>query len=247
MTNWIVCIARNALPLTKAAVASFLAQDIPVRVLLINNASTDNTGSWMVANSGKIYSMHFAAQRSVAECWNYALQWIWKVGDTHAMVCNNDVEIVPDAYSKLLGYSTGQHVPFVTCVSVNTEKQVRDFDALSWSYHVREHPDFSCFLIQKEVTDRIGYFDEGMKIAYCEDSDYHVRMHRAGIKAVCVDIPFLHHGASTVKLADEAEAQRIREQADHNRERFYQKYGARIGTPEYEALFSPETFGKGPL
>jgi GT2 family glycosyltransferase len=100
------------------------------------------------------------------------------------------------------------------------------------------HPDFSCFLIHKRVTDKVGWFDEEYTPAFCEDCDYHVRMHRAGIRAVCLDLPFLHHGSMTVKNAESGEQARIKRGADQNRERFRQKYGCLPGTKEYEALFA---------
>ncbi len=125
---------------------------------------------------------------------------------------------------------------FVTCVSVNDPAQA-EFDALTWSQHIREHPDFSCFMIHKDVTDKVGWFDEEYYPAYCEDSSYHVRLHRAGIRAVCVDIPFLHHGAGTLKSASAGEVARIRRGADRNRERFRLAYGCLPGSVEYQELF----------
>jgi hypothetical protein len=83
----------------------------------------------------------------------------------------------------------------------------------------------------------VGRFDEEFEIAYCEDNDYHVRMHMAGIKAVGIDLPFLHHGAQTVKSSEPGERRMIERAADANRERFEEKWGCRPGTPAYESLF----------
>src|SRR6185369_2874361 len=233
MTNWIVVISRNNLHLTKKAVASFLAQDIPVQVLVINNASTDGTAQWL--HSQPVYNIHYQSQKSVAECWNRALRLCFKDGTDHVLVANNDVELKPWTYRMLIEDGGG----FVTAVGVNERKQ---FDEKPEPEKKRDHPDFSCALIRKWVFDQVQ-FDEGCLIAFTEDSILHVEMHRKGIHAYCIGVPFLHVGSATVKLADPEESQRIREQADRNRERFYAIYGARIGTPEYEKLFTPETFG----
>ena len=250
--NWIVVIARNNIHLTKAAVKSFLAQDIGnVAVLLINNASTDGTAAWMATLPASIRQIHLSGQKSVAESWNYGISWCFKQGADRVLVCNNDVVIGPETFACLSAFCDHKNgvegldksrPAFVTCVGVNLPEQ-NHHPALEWSYHIRPHPDFSCFMITNGVFDEVGPFDEEMKIAYCEDSDYHVRMHRAGIKAVCVDIPFLHQGAATIKMAGIDEAETISHQAALNRERFYAKYGVRIGTPEYDTLFTPETFG----
>ena len=87
---------------------------------------------------------------------------------------------------------------------------------------------------------RRGTFDEDYDPAYCEDSDYHVRMHRAGIRAVCVDVPYYHMGAGaqTVKNSSPKDRRIIEEGAEKNRERFRLKYGCLPGTPEYEKLFT---------
>lgn len=228
----IVC--RNNLALTKLAVRSALAQDHPVEILAVDNCSSDGTSQWLRTKA--ITTIFPFGQKSLAWCWNSALQALWHAGHDAALVINNDVEIRPETVRYLHTYSTSQQIGFVTCVSVNDPEQAK-LDALNWSYHVREHPDFSCFLIRKWVTDRVGWFNESYFPAYCEDSDYHVRMHRAGVRAVCVDLPFLHHGAGTIKHASKGEVARIRRGADANRERFRQEYGCLPGSDAYQELF----------
>ncbi len=235
--NPIIVIARNNVHLTKKAVASFLAQDIAggVEILLINNASTDGTAAWMATLDKRVMSIHFLYQRSVAACWNYGLQWCWQNGAEYALVVNNDTEIKPWTYQMLLVDGGG----FVTAVGVNTREQ---YDEFPEQEKKRNRPDYSCYLIRREVFREVP-FDEGYLVAFGEDGDHHVRLQRLGIHAYCIGVPFFHVGSATVKMADPEEAQAIGEQAERNRERFYAKYGARIGTPEYDTLFAPETFG----
>ncbi len=234
--NWIVCIARNNLHLTKAAVKSFLAQDIGnVAVLLINNASTDSTAAWMATLPSSIRQIHFSGQKSVAESWNYGISWCFEQGAEYVLVANNDTELKSWTYNSLVRDGGG----FVTAVGVNTREQYDESPEIGKR---RDHPDFSCFLIRKEVFQQVQ-FDEGYRLAFCEDSGMHAEMHRKGIHAYCIGVPFYHVGSATVKMADPEEVERICQQAELNRERFYVKYGVRIGTPEYDTLFTPETFG----
>ncbi len=234
--NWIVCIARNNLHLTKAAVKSFLAQDIGnVGVLLINNASTDGTAAWMATLPASIRQIHFSGQKSVAESWNYGISWCFGQGVEYILVANNDVELKPWTY-RLLVEDGGS---FVTAVGVSNKGQ---FDESPEPEKRRDHPDFSCFLICMEVFQELQ-FDEGCLIGFTEDSIFHAEMHRKGIHAYCIGVPFYHVGSATVKMADPEEVDRICQQAELNRERFYAKYRVRIGTPEYDTLFTPETFG----
>ena len=233
--NWLIIIARNSLPLTQRALASALAQDIPVRPWLINNHSSDGTAQWAnVLDPERVTVTHNVPQPPSLACtWNLALSYLFnKLGEQYALVCNNDIELRSDAYRLLLADGGD----FVTCVGVSPEDWAAAISATPALVR-SPHPDFSCFLIRRSVWEQVGPFDEGMLLAYCEDCDYHVRMHRAGIIAHSLDVPYLHHAASVLKTADRVEAARIRKQADVNRERFYQRYGARIGTPEYAALF----------
>jgi len=227
-----VVVARNNLHLTKKAVNSL--QSCVDNVLVVDNHSSDGTAEWLRAK--RTLAMYPQVVKSLAWCWNTALKHIWKAGYTEALVCNNDIEVRLDTYSMLV--STPYE--FVSCVSVDSKSQVGVAGDKSTEYLIRSarpHPDFSCFLIRKTVTDAIGFFNESYYPAYCEDCDYHVRMHRAGIKAMCVDLPFLHHGAQTVKQASIGEQIRIRRGAEENRERFRVKYGCLPGTPEYSKLF----------
>ncbi len=230
----VVMVVRNGLPMTKRALASIMAQDVPVDVLVINNQSTDGSAPWL--QSKPISVIHTDEQWSLSKCWNVALRWFWGRGYDRALVVNSDVELLIST-ARLLSAHGG---PFVTCVSVNTPEQltnpILDIDELRKTE--RNHPDFSAYFIRKSVTDRNLWFDEEYFPAYVEDASMHVRLHRAGIPAVCISLPFLHHGASTLKTASAHDQRIIREGADRNRERFRAKYGCVPGTPAYEALFT---------
>lgn len=240
MMNWIVCPVRDGLHYTKAAMKTFLAQDIgEVSVLFVDNASTDGTREWTWGLPDRAHLFHFEGPLSVAASWNTALSFVfnWRreVPNSHALVVNNDVLLRPDTY-RLLVEDGGL---FVTAVGRNDPECVRELTPPRPDAK-RPHPDFSCFLIRRECWERVGAFDERFESAYCEDSDYHVRMHRAGIQASCLDLPFYHAGAGTIKSAEPKEARRISEQADRNRALFKQIYGVGVGSPEYYRLFNGE-------
>ncbi len=229
----ILFVARNNLHLTRQAVLSAQQQDIPCDILVIDNCSTDGTKQWLVGQDVSVISL--ATQASLSACWNMGLLTFFQLGRTHVMVGNTDIELRTDAYRLLLAHDG----PFVSCVSVDTRErmgQAGDREALE-SLGERPHPDFSCFLIRPEVIDRVGWFNEDYYPAFVEDCEYHVRMHRRGVPAVCIDVPFLHHGSATIKNADKAERIIIARGAAANRERFRREYGCLPGTPEYQELF----------
>jgi len=229
--NPIICPLLNGLHLTLAAHKTFLAQSIPITTLYINNSSTDGTTEWL--NSlGRVTIFYNVLPRGVASSWNQGLDFAFKSGAEHALVVNNDVMLHPNTYEWLLesGYD------FVTPVGNNDPESIRSIMKPDFN-KTRKHPDYSCFLIKKSVWEKVGRFDEGYEGAYCEDADYHLRLHRAGIDAVCLDFPFYHLGAGTIKTSDKLIAAEIIRIADRNRSRFRQKYGVEVGSPEYYQLF----------
>jgi GT2 family glycosyltransferase len=234
MTGSIVIVARNSLHLTKLAVRSALSQDVPCDILVMDNNSKDDTMHWL--RTKRIAVSYAFQQKSLAACWNSALKSLWMTGNSEALVCNNDIELRPDTYRLLSAVNR----PFVTGVSIDASGQlgtVGDRTALELLDTASSHPDMSCFMIRKSVTDRVGWFDESFFPAYCEDGDYHIRMHRAGIKALGLALPVLHHRSSTLNMADEEERMKIMRGADNSRRKFRNKYGCDMDTPEYARLF----------
>jgi GT2 family glycosyltransferase len=143
-------------------------------------------------------------------------------------VVNNDVVLRPDTYRSLLEDGGD----FVTAVSVDSMAGIEG----EWRKAPRPHPDFSCFLIRKNVWDKVGGFDESMWL-YASDGDYHLRMHKAGIEAYTIGGPFFHYASGTLKTASPGEKAAIERQADKDRYTFEKKWGVKVGTEDYYAIF----------
>ena len=225
----VLVITRNNLHLTKLTVRSVLDQDIPVRLFIVDNNSTDGTTTWLMTKD--FPTIFCPKQLSLSTCWNFGIRTAFLEGHNQVLVLNNDVELRPDTYRHLLAHGG----PFVTCVSVGTHKELRYPDAPTSE---SPHPDFSCFMIRKECYEKVGKFDESYYPAWLEDNDYHVRMHRAGMHAVSIDVPFLHHSASTIKHADPISRAEMMRCFSQNKNRFFEKYGCYPATPEYDGLFA---------
>lgn len=231
MTHALGCIAmvtRNNLHLTKLAVNSAMKQEHSCRVMILDNASSDGTVDWL-RTKPRLIVVSDQTQRSLAACWNSLLSAAFLRHD-RVLVINNDIEIRPDCYHLLMEHDG----PFVTGVSVRSKLELALGRQPSTS---APHPDFSCFMIRKDCWLKVGKFNEDFFPAYCEDNDFHVRMHRAGIKAVSIDLPFVHYAAATVKHANPREQESIKRGADSSRSKFFAKYGVLPGTPEYDSLF----------
>ena len=233
MANWVLMPVRNNLHLTRAAIKSVLKQDMPdVKVLLINNDSQDSTAAWARTMYPKVTTLNVKPSLSVARSWNKGLTLLFEgAGVEHVLVVNNDVELRPETYKVLHTCM----VPFVTAVG-NSDRSCLS-EPEEHTFTCRPHPDFSCYLIRREAWEKVGGFDENFKGAFCEDWDYHVRLQKAGIKAVCIDVPFYHVGSATINNMTPEERDKLCKQADLNRQYFKDKWGVAGGSPEYYDLF----------
>jgi len=225
--NAVLMLCHNALELTKRSVESVLNQDIPVRLLCVDNDSGDGTKEWL-AEKG-IHMARFSPQIGVSLGWNYGLRFFFESGCDHVLVVNNDTILRKDTYRELLADGGG----FVTAVGVNNPEDILG----PFVKAVRPHPDFSCYLIRKEVWEKVGPFDTQFFPAYYEDNDYHVRLHQAGIEAYTIGLPFYHIASGTLKNSSSEDRVAIEEASRKNREKFFAKWKCYPGTPEYAALF----------
>jgi GT2 family glycosyltransferase len=202
--------------------------------MVIDNASSGGTQQWLGTKT--VATVLHTQQISLSACWNQGLKAFWSIGSREVLVINNDVVLRPDTYRLLVSCQE----PFITGVSVDKESQlgnVGDRSPQELMTGAREHPDFSCFMINKWVTDRGLWFDTDYFPAFYEDNAFHVEMHRKGIKALCVNVPFLHLGSQTIKTASMGEREAIMRGAELNKAKFRRKYGCVPGTREYAALF----------
>jgi len=224
----------NGLHLTRECVKSVLAQDVPCEIWIIDNGSVDGTREWLFSLANDRVRHVAATLPSVAASWNFGLNFAFGMADCEAAwVINNDTKFRPDSLRHLLAADA----PFVTLVGKDDphciDPPYDDPDPAK----IRPHPDFSCFLIRKECFVKVGPFDEDFIGGYAEDASYHVRLHRAGITAVAIEMPFYHLGAGTIKCSDPEAQRKIQLRADANRALFKQKYGVAVGSAEYYALF----------
>ena len=236
MKNLIIMPVCGNLGLVQKAIASCLNQDIEggVRLLIIDDFSQDGTREWLLSQSIPMgfASYLFSRSHGVSHAWNCGLGLLFDDSlafnvdvHVHALVVNSDVELPPDFYRRLVADGGG----FVTGLDSNNKDEWRDDEK-------RRCPNFSAFLIRREVWDRVGTFDEDMKI-FCSDCDYHIRMEQAEVDAYCIGAKFKHYGSATIKLADEQENKRISDQAALDRLAFERKWGCLPGSPEYAAMF----------
>lgn len=213
-----------------------MTQDIPVRVMAINNDSKDNTAHVLKGLDNSHVVISSSPQLGVGGAWNKGLAYLFNAQKAErVLVVNQDISIRPDTYRTL----DAQDLPFVSAVS-RQDKKLNSSVEVRTDYPTRPHPDFSCFLIRRDCYERVGKFDEGFYPAWFEDNDYHIRAARAGVELVCIDLPFYHYAAATMKLATEYDKAHYYGPAFlRSKQRFQDKWGVLPGTKQYEEMCSP--------
>lgn len=233
--NWVLLASHNNRTLTADAIASVFAQDIEnIRLLIIDDNSTDGTAQWLHSvTEPRVWLMSITPNRGLTWVWNHGLTTLFdEVGAEEVLVINNDV-MLPACYYRHLHEAPFQ---FVSGVGVHEKEQMTG--AKPDPSSVRPHPDFSAFLIKKGCWQTVGPFDPQFEM-WNGDGNFHLCMQQAGIKAVCLDVPYWHRhgGSSSIKLASPWEQKRIQDIAERDRAAFFKKWGVAMGTPAYEAMF----------
>lgn len=233
----VVMPVRTNVHMTRRAIESCLRQSIDGGVVLnvIDNGSDDGCGPYLRSLQCGIILQTYATPQNLHRIWNQSIRLAFgRLGAEHVLVVNNDIVLRPDTY-RLLLEDGGL---FVTGIGVDT---------IEGTYHANPsarspHPSFSCFLIRRECWDRVGPFEETYHIYY-GDNSYHVRMHRAGIDARQIDVPFYHVGSGTLKSVNPETREKLFRLSDEDKGTFERQYGCLPTTEAYDRLFHPDSFG----
>lgn len=224
----VLILAYNNLELTKRTVDSVSKQNIPTRVHIIDNGSTDGTVEW--AKENKILMHAFPSNFGVSAGWNRGLSCLFSdLTCNRVFVINNDVVLPPFFMRELISYPE----PFVTGIAVDNLETIKELGARQ---PLQPHPDFSAYMIRREAWQKIGYFDDRMKL-YASDTDYHVRGHRLGVGMWKANIPYYHERSSTLRKASEQDRMAIQTQANQDRAVFRSLYNCVPGEPAYQEMF----------
>lgn len=227
-------LTKNCLTMTRNCVESIRRQDVPVSIYIHDNCSTDETKVWL-SQQPDISDLSSGVDLGVSEGWNLGLNFLFSQGANYVFCPNNDTILPPWFYSTLLSYRG----PFITGVSVGSMEEIATIPPRK---ELAPCPDFSAFLIRKECWDKVGEFD-GKMVLYASDLDYHIRAHRTGVRLMNAGVPFFHERSSTLNNASPQEKQRIRLQADMDREVLRQKWSCNAWDNSYTAMFDEKLFG----
>jgi GT2 family glycosyltransferase len=221
----------NQLALTRECVRCLLDDPWgPVRILLVDNGSTDGTVEYLRKLSG-VTVVENGRNLGVAAAWNAGVKlstapWI--------AILNNDTVLPPGWLRGLRDFclKTGARV-----ASPSMREGDLNYDLVPYAAEFirRMHrqarwgtADGPAFLVSRDVFDTVGLFDESFFPAAYEDLDFFRRARTAGFRLGVTGASFIHHyGFVTQRNLLEGGA---RDHRSDNRERLCRKWG--ISHPE---------------
>lgn len=219
------------LELSKKALASVFAQDIPVRVYAVDNGSTEETWEWLTS----IHEPGFSRERYMenvppSRLANFWASYMFDVAKyPYFLSVPNDARLPRNCYSQLLRWPRG----FVSA-SDNGHNEPSEIEATA----VSENTPMAVMLTRRwayqAIRSKDGYFFDEQFEHYCSDCDLALRMAACGIRGVQLSIPFWHYGSASWRLSTPEIGRQITDRADEDRARFVRKWGFGVSDPRYE-------------
>lgn len=214
----IVIPVHNQLDYTKKCIESIRKYtNIPYEVIVVNDASTDQTNNYLSAQTDIIVKNNEYQKGYPASC-NVGIR---SSSGQYIVLLNNDTVLTCDWIKHLLEvFEYNKNVGMVGPVSnsisgfqLDKDAKYSSIDAMhQYSILVNEQRKFSwmlapriafvCAVIKREVINKIGGLDERFSPGNFEDDDFCLRAQLAGFKTVIANDVFIHHYGSKSFKAD---------------------------------------------
>jgi len=243
----IIVPAVNCLKYSKQTLDSIKTKH-PYEIIFVDNGSTDGTKNWLKTQDfTKIIDPQVSG---LAAVWNLGIVEARLKGCSMFLILNNDIILSPDSIDNLAKKLLTRKYVMVT--GVNQQEgcaQPEDMLLKNTEYVEDEpdnyHPDFSCFMIDDNTIQKVGWFDENFIVAYFEDSDYHARIALAGEKAVSTISAIYYHFASKTIQGNPQLKKIITQAFEHNDKYFEEKWGHKnVGdVPDMIKKYNKNPFG----
>lgn len=237
----IIIVAYNQSEYTKKCIDSIKTNvKVSYEVILIDNASTDDTSSQFSNQFDFVRYFRNKINLGFPAAVNQGLKEA--LGD-YLLILNNDTIVTDNLIERLIDVAeSDEKIGIVGPISNEVSGLQKDNEAdyktveemFDYAERVKQKNKgqlfnfprvaFLCTLIKKQVIEKIGGLDERFSPGNYEDDDFCLRAQLAGFKTVIVKDAFIHHfGSKSFKAnGDKAYAERLL----INQKIFVEKWGA---------------------
>ena len=184
----------------------------------------------------------------LARAWNKGIKIAFEAGCDYVLLINLDLIFHSKFFDNIVAFAEANPEMLQWSGADWTDEQTLEAAPLEGVVPGEVH--YSCFMINKQLIEKVGWFDEQFEPAYHEDSDMRYRIRLAGGKVATTNSArFSHLDRVTLKGAviestpeNELFLQQTRVQMDRSMELYAAKWG---GLPGHERFTVPYD-GKNP-
>lgn len=197
----IVIPVLNQLHYTKQCLRDLFANTSGINIIVINNGSTDGTLEYL-ASLPSLTTINNDTNRGCAAAWNQGI----KAGQSPwVVILNNDVLLPKGWLEGLLAYAEETGTDIVSpgmrgrACDYDFENYAEDFMKAMSKTSRRGEAHGVCFMVRRDVFEKIGYFDENFRIGQYEDADFFLRAKLGGFTLAITGRSFIHHFGSVTQ------------------------------------------------
>lgn len=236
----IVIPVMNQLAMTMDCLVSIEQHTDPedYELIIINNGSTDGTREFFDAVGSGLVVLHCSRNIGVGPAWNLGISY--STAD-YVCVMNNDILLTPDWLDHLLWPFTRDERVWCTGPIFTRVELPEDFDQLA-DFIGQSEPKLAaggivgfCFVLKRIAIERLGRFDERFETAWFEDTDYYMRLAKAGHPPAIATNCLIHHYETRTALNELPNSGT--EILERNGRRFRQKWG-RVVDPGTDVVYT---------
>ncbi len=194
-----VIVSWNGQQWIKAAIESLALSTLPVRTIVVDNASPDDTTAMIKRSYSEVTVLSMSSNRGFAVANNRGIQHALEQGAEYVLLLNQDARVAPDMVEELV-LLLDQHAEFGLVSPLHLSYEGGLVDGLFLSFigenravisdalkgDMRELYEVSfvnaaVWLLSRRAIDKVGGFDP-IYFMYGEDHDYCCRLIFHGLK-----------------------------------------------------------------
>lgn len=236
-------LADRHIRLADQMVRSIVSNHEITRIAIVNNARSDGDLTFM---RERFQLVEINDRNVLARAWNKGIRIALDGGARYVIVANLDLVFHPCCIDNLV--ICAEEFPDAVVWSASRWTDASSFERARLEPCVIQGADWSCFMVDRRLVERVGEFDEGFVPAYLEDEDMVRRIHLAKAETVVSRAALmLHQEAGTIRgLLDVSALEApsaaaflkdLRRQITANDDRYLAKWGGRFGTERFTVPF----------